>query len=239
MSEANEDVESGGGDRFAVLNVFGLKLEVSNPRLAELLTMDAKAALTTDLRELASTPEQARIVRAEAEQAAPDVMLSPVTPHDDEEMRARAAFRQDVESLGAALGFDVSSDGVWSSSTGVEIVMRAVSRSPSFAAASHYVAEIAGRRTDIASPDATVLFVVDSQQTVDVFKVAIRQRRLYDQMRTVSVDNLREVAALHRSGVIDHAKAVILLAPIANIDVGEVLSVIRSAGQGNGSVVEA
>ncbi len=33
--------------------MFGLTLEVSNPRLAELLTMDAKEALVTDVRELA------------------------------------------------------------------------------------------------------------------------------------------------------------------------------------------
>lgn len=44
--------ETRSGERHPVLEVFGIKLEVSNPRLAELLTMDAKEALTSDLRDL-------------------------------------------------------------------------------------------------------------------------------------------------------------------------------------------
>src|SRR5450756_2507334 len=78
--EMDADVrdESDGSDERYTFNVFGLKLEVSNPRLAELLAMDAREALTTDVRELAS-PRAVRELRDEAAQALPDVVMSPPT----------------------------------------------------------------------------------------------------------------------------------------------------------------
>jgi hypothetical protein len=62
--------------RFAVLDVFGLKLEVSNPRIAELMTMDAKTAFTTDVRDLGN-PTALREFREEVAQAAPDMVIGP------------------------------------------------------------------------------------------------------------------------------------------------------------------
>jgi hypothetical protein len=203
-----------GRDRFAVLDVFGLKLEVSNPRLAELLTMDAK----------------------EVAQAAPEVVMAPPTPKDDEDAAYRKDFRARAATMGAALGFDAGADGVWESPAGVTIVTRAIERPVSLAAASHYVSELANRREQLGGVGASVLFIAESQQSADVFKVAIRQQRLYDKMRVISLDNLQDVGRLFRGGSVDHAKAVILLAPTATIDVGEILSVIRAASAAEGSV---
>lgn len=223
--------DPGGGPdrgRFAVLEVFGLKLEVSNPRVAELLTMEAKDALTTDVRELGQSSSEP-VSTAEMAQAIPDTVITPVTPHDDEDARVRHQFRSRVQAVGQALGFDTRPDGVWTSPTGVAILTRSVDKPVSLAASSHFVGEIAARREDLAGSDSTALFVVESQQTADVFKVAIRQRRLYDVMRTVSIGNLERILALLGTGEIDHAKAVVLLVPMANIDVGEVLSVIHAS----------
>lgn len=218
---AADEREDEGSQRFAVLDVFGLKLEVSNPRLAELLTMDAKDALGSDVKGLVpSGPPQA---------TEPEVLLPPHTPHDEQDARMRREFRARVEEIGQVLGFTVSSDGLWTSPSGIAIVTRAMDKPVSLAAASHYVAEIAAHRESIPGPDATALFVVDSQQTADVFKVAIRQRRLYDLMRTISIDNLEDVRGMFEHHAVDHAQAVVLLVPITNIDVGEVLSIIRSA----------
>lgn len=213
--------------RYAVLDVFGLKLEVSNPRIAELLTMDAKEFVTTDVREL--SPRSARELRAEAAQAAPDVVLVPPSARDGLEAAQRIALRESVADVGTTLGFDAGPDGVWRSPTGLSIVTRAVDRAVSLAGASHFVTELMSRRNRASDADSTVLFVVDGQQSADVFKVAILQQRLYDQMRVVSLENLREIAALHESRLLDHARVLILLTPIANVDVGEVLSVIRAA----------
>lgn len=217
-------------NRFAVLEVFGLKLEVSNPRIAELLTMDAREALTTDVRDLAGAPSQtsAPVKRSDVDEALPESVIAPVTAHDVEMERQRREFRQVVESMGEALGFEAEADGTWHSPTGVVILTRAIDKTLSLAAASHFVAQVAALRESMEEHESTALFVVDGQQTADIFKVAIRQRKLYDVMRTVSKENLERIAELYRAGVVDHAKAVVLLVPMANIDVGEVLSVITA-----------
>jgi hypothetical protein len=215
-------------NRFAVLDVFGLKLEVSNPRLAELLTMDAKDALGTDMRDLVAGDPTA--TAEDVHQAMPDVVLSPNSPHSDDLARYRKEFRQRVDNCADGLGFDVRGDGAWVSDTGISIMTRTVERPLSLAAASHFVSEVAQRFNEGDGEPMSVLFVVDSQQTADVFKVAIRQRRLYQDMRTVSIDSLEDLRGLYRREQLNHEQVVVLLAPVANIDVGEVLSVIHADG---------
>jgi hypothetical protein len=232
MSDEHGDPagDSGAEDRFAVLDVFGLKLEVSNPRLAELLTMDAKEALGTDVREL-GTAAEAKELRAEAAEAMPDVVLATPTPKDDQDAAHRRELRQRATAMGQALGFDATPDGLWHSPTSLTIMTRSVDRPVSLAAATHFVDEISARRAQLAGPDSTVLFIVDGQQSADVFKVAVRQRHLYDVMRVITLDNLEEIGRLHAEGSLDHSKALILLTPVANIDVGEILSVIRATSE--------
>lgn len=224
---AGESDDTADSGRATVLEVFGLKLEVSNPRLADLLTMDAREALDTDVRELVQPSE--RPDAAQIAEAVPDAVVAASTPHSEADARARAEFRAEADGIGGRLGFDIRPDGLWVSPKDFAIVTRNVERAVSLAAATHFVAEIAQHREALAGPDATALFVVDCQQTADVFKVAIRQRRLYNVMRTISLANLEQIARLVEDGKLDHAQALVLLTPIENIDVGEVLSVIRSA----------
>lgn len=212
--------------RYAVLEVFGLTLEVSNPRLAELLTMDARDALTTDVKDLVS----GRIGVEGIAEALPEEMAVAPTPRSDEAVRARKEFRDGVDALGSRLGFDVRDDGTWCSPTGVEIVTRTVERPLTLAAATHFIAEVAAV-SERPDGEGAVLFIVESQQTADVFKVAIRQRRLYHAMRTISVDNLTDLAGMLEAGALDHRQVVVLVAPVANIDVGEILSVLHADEQ--------
>ena len=227
MSDSEDTGARADDGRYAVLDVFGLKLEVSNPRLAELLTMDAGRALTTDIRDL-GTPEELRAQRRAAEQAVPEIVLAPPTVRDEMDERHRREFRGQVGRIGGSLGFESSPDGIWRSPTGLTILTRGIDRPVSFAAASHFVGEIAAHRESLAGPDATALFIVEGQQSADVFKVAIRQSHLYNVMRVISIENLLEIERLFVTGVIDHAKSLVLLTPAANIDVGEILSVMRS-----------
>lgn len=235
------DQGSNDDERFAVLNVFGLTLEVSNPRLAELLTMDARSALVTDVKELVQPdPSEVSATIAEVAEALPDVMVSPQNPHAEESARVRREFRTRSESVGRGLGFETRGDGLWLSPTGVGVLTRTVERSVSLAAATHFVNEMDSmheQRPDKA--ETSVLFIVDGQQTADVFKVAIRQRRLYHAMRTVTIDNLEEMHMMVRSGALPHNDAVMLLAPVANIDVGEMLSVLHSQSGGDKLPLEA
>lgn len=215
--------------RHAVLDVFGLKLEVSNPRLAELLTMDAKDVLTADIRELPRLGDEGRVSAAEMQQAVPEVILTSPTPHDQEQKRARKEFRERTSLAGQALGFETHADGLWVSPTGIRILTRTAERPLTLAAATHFVAEMSlihQQRDDMS--DCSVLFVVCDQQTADVFKVAIRQRRLYSIMRTALVDDLEEMRSMMHGGKLDHRQSTILLAPVANIDVGEMMAVLHA-----------
>jgi hypothetical protein len=230
MSETEGSGATTDDGRYAVLDVFGLKLEVSNPRLAELLTMDAGKALTTDVRDLAS-PEEVRSQRMSATQAVPEIVLAPPTPRDEMDEKHRREFRAQVGRIGGGIGFESSPDGIWRSPSGLTILTRGIDRPVSFAAASHFVGEIAAHREALAGPDSTALFVVDGQQSADVFKVAIRQSHLYNVMRVISIDNLVEIERLVIAGVVDHAKTLVLLTPAANIDVGEILSVMRATDE--------
>ncbi|KAF0208030.1 MAG: hypothetical protein FD171_1187 [Actinobacteria bacterium] len=223
----------------AVLNVFGLTLEVSNPRLAELLTMDARDALVTDVRELTLRSDNPAPTAAEVAEAIPGVVVSTPTPHDEDIIRMRREFRVRVEGVGKALGFETHGDGLWVSPTGVHVLTRAVDRQLSLAAASHFVGEmnqLLESRDD--RNETSVLFVVDDQQTADVFKVAIRQSRLHSQMRTASIENLEEMRAMIHRGALHHKQAVVLLTPVANIDVGEIISVLNAQDVRNDSPLD-
>lgn len=207
--------------KHTVLEVFGISLEVSNTRLAELLTMDASDALTTDVREMIGADRRAVV------EALPDVVVSMSTPHSEAEAKARHEFRLRADRLGESLGFAVEGDGTWASPTGIDVVTRIVERQLTVAAASHYVGEVAAV-TDRLPDTSVVLYIVSGQQTADVFKVAIRQQRLHNLMRTVSIESLEELGSLQRAGRLDHRQVLVLLAPISNIDVGEMMSVVRA-----------
>lgn len=210
-----------------VLQVFGMTLEVSNPRLAELLTMDAGEALGSDVRELFGGVD-----RAIFEQAAPDTILAPSTPHSEHSERLRAMLRAEADGIGVRLGFAVDSDGTWSSPSGVDILTRVVERPLTLAAAVHFVTEVGSSAED--ADEHAVLFVVVSQEAADVFRVAIRQRGSHHLMRTATISSLREIAGLHESGSLSHRSIVTLLAPVADIDVGEMLSVLHASARADG-----
>ncbi|MDO8847977.1 MAG: hypothetical protein Q7W51_06290 [Coriobacteriia bacterium] len=224
MSEGPQDADSG---RFAVLDVFGITLEVSNPRLAELLTMDASDALTSDVRDLASADRRA------VSEALPDSIIAMPNPHSEAAERTRREFRTLADALAADIGFTVESDGTWCSPTGIDIVMRTVDRPLTPAAAAHYVSEVAAV-TERLPETSTVLFVVADQQTADAFKVAIRQRKLHNLMRTIAIDSLESVREMHADGRLDHRHVLVLLAPIADIDVGEMIAVFRAGAPAPG-----
>lgn len=230
MTDAETDLDGPVGDdpdRHAVLDVFGLKLEVSNPRLAELLTMDARHALKSDVKDLLD-PERLRESQAEMREALPEAMVSAPTPRDEEEARARETFARRVERAGGLLGFEVCGHGDWESSEGLTLVVRTIERELTFAAASHYIAELAAHRFSACDAETSALFVVDSTRTAGVFKVAIRQARQHHQMRTVTVEDLETMQVLHGSGRLDHGQALVMLSPLADVDAAVLLDLALS-----------
>lgn len=211
---------------YTVMEIFGVELKVRNPRLAEVLTMEASHALAADVREI-TDPAAFRRAREELAEAVPDVILSPESPHMHDVARARSELRARADSIARAIGFDTAAGGAWVSPTGISLITRVAERVPTFAAAVDAAEKLAGRLGE-QREECSALLLVDSQETADVYKVAIRQRRLHDVMRTISLENLGHVRELVAGDVIDHARALVLLSPLVDIDVGEILSIVRS-----------
>lgn len=210
------------------IEIFGLKLLVSNAALAELLMMDAREALTTDIRDLPN-PRRARELQAEAAEAVPGVVLTPQTLRDQVEENARLKFHRRVVDAGAALGFDAGNDCVWRSRLGFTLLTRAVLRPVSPAAAIHFVEQIAPRLATLAGPQASVLFVTDRRESVEAFAVAIRHTRLQHQMRVVCMQDLDLLVGMAGEGAADHRAALGLLSPAAGIDAGETIALLAEA----------
>lgn len=221
-------LDSRDDESATILELFGIELRVKNPRIAEILTMDAREALNTEIK----WPRDAAAVRrqrAELKEAVPDAVVSPVTPKDAHEAHERVELRHRVDVLGGALGFEVGADGVWSSPTGLSIIVRTISGELSFAAASDVIRKLGAHRKTISGPDEGILLVAQKQGTVDVFTVAIRQGEYHDHIRTISAANLELARGLFADGVLDHHRVLSLLLPMADIDVGELLRVCARA----------
>ncbi|MBN2404816.1 MAG: hypothetical protein JXE06_04465 [Coriobacteriia bacterium] len=221
QQDDNEDPQ-----RHQVLNVFGLKMQVSNPRLAELLTMDARQALTSDVRELVGSQRQA--TQEDVHQALPDVVLSPPTPHSEDVKRLRKEFRQRAEAGARGLGLEVCANGMWLSKTGVSIMSRTVERPSSLAAAAHFVSEVSRGIQSIQGAPPSVLFIVEGQQTAQEFTVAIRQGRHAADMRTISIDSLEDLRTMYHRERLTHEQVLTVLVPAKGIDAGDMVALLRS-----------
>lgn len=227
MVEEDEAVEGGtssqSGDsekkRFKVLEVFGIPLEVSNPRLADLLTMDAKEALREDVvvmkDKLVGTSQGT--VTEERRRSDPDE-----APSHAETFKSRA------DDAGEQLGFEVGSGGVWKSPTGVVILVRVIEENPTMEKAKRYAGALSEALGKLAR-DSAGLFVVHDQMTCDIFKAAIRSQNLYDSVRVIAADNVDKLLVWRREGRLAHRQVVTLLVPLENIDVGELLNVVGVA----------
>jgi hypothetical protein len=248
-----------------VLQVFGVKLKVYNPHLAELLTMDAGDALTTDVVELvrggaegdldvSSIPSvgdsQAAPVEADADSETHDLLMeqlaalegepaadvpAPVAgPADAQAASAEEVLPGDTQEMlariGQDLGFAVEPGGVWRSSSGVIILVRFLDHPVAMDVATRLANELAEAQQRVGR-EAAGLFVVEDQMAADVFRVAIRQSGLYHEMRVVARVHLDDMLKLTATGNLSHRQVVALLVPLANIDVGELMNVIRAMGR--------
>lgn len=206
----NKKSEDRGEKKHKVLQVFGIPLQVSNPRLAELLTMEAKEALTEDVK----------ILR---QKLAPKEKVTP-----EEKKVSYPDFRSRIDEVGEKLGFGVQLGGVWNSPTGVIILVRVVDKPPNLVQAKRYSGALSDQQAKLKR-DSAGLFVVPDQISCDIFKAAVRGKNLWNTIRVVSFDNLEKILSLRERQYLDHKQVVTLLVPLDNIDVGELLNVIKAA----------
>lgn len=213
-------------DSFEVLDVFGLKLKVSNSRLAELLTMEAKEALTTDVKNLVSSEKEIKTTDAEIRMAEVPT-LAGITSLED--------YHRSIHAIGKRLGFDVDAGGVWRSSTGISLIVRPVRDDIEVEKAKLYAVELSERQRE-AGKDTAGLFVVADQLSVDTFKVAIRTENLYHSMRVISYDNLKEILLFKETGRLIHPMVVTLMVPLDEIDLGELMNVLKAVAVSKGEL---
>lgn len=217
--EENSSEES--SDQFEVLDVFGLKLKVSNSRLAELLTMEAKEALTTDVKKLVG--QETERTKAEPQSLEAKIAevptLAGIASLDD--------YHRAVGAIGKRLGFEVDASGVWHSPSGIAFIVRPVKDYIEVEKAKLYATELFSRLGETGK-EVAGLFVVSDQLGVDTFKVAIRAEHLYHALRVISYDNLKEVLLFKENGRLTHAQVVTLMSPLDEIDLGELMNVLKA-----------
>jgi len=226
MNYIGDDAES----KWVVLEVFGIKFKVSNPGFAELLTMDASEAMTKDIRELINLVRRRQAVLELAE-AVPDVVVALPTAREKQEARMRRDLRKRLVELGGRLEFSTTQNGSWESSTGVNLATRIIERPISYAAAAHFVRDLASRRESMVGSDGVILFVTAEQTTADALKVGIRQGRQCDFMRAISLEDLEEIVRMYETNEIDQAQVLVLITPAGDVDAEEDISVIQPEGQ--------
>lgn len=221
-----EETDEASGP-FEVLDVFGLKLKVSNPRLAELLTMEAKEALTTDIKQLIDRP-LAKPTSVQIESKVAEIpTLSGITSLED--------YHRAIHAIGNRLGFEVDASGIWRSPTGIDLIVRPVKDDIDVEKARLYAVEMAELEGESVK-DTAGLFVVGSQLNVDTFKVAIRTENLYHVLRVISYDNLKEILLFKESGKLSHAQVVTLMVPLDEIDLGELMNVLKAVAASKGEI---
>lgn len=215
------DDEKSRREQHEVLKVFGVKLTVYNPRLAELLTMEAKEALGKDVSELVKGGVDEGVTWDDA--SAPVAVTADAVTVDP-----AAAMLGTIDDAGGRLGFEVSGRA-WTSPLGVTIITRAVAGAADLGQAEETVLSLAATLEEIGG-EAAGLLVTEDQLACDTFRLAVRKQNLYPRMRVISLQNLDHLLALLEKGTVSHRQVVLLLVPLANIDVGELLNVLEASG---------
>jgi len=214
-------------DEETVMELFGFKVKVSNPRLAEVLRMDAKEALTTDVRTLRGSTDR-REQRAEFAQAIPDVVVAEPTPKDLRDLSHRAVLRGRADAVAGALGFDVAADGSWRSPLGVSIMTRIIDGVVSPATAADAISKLAPLFVP-ARTDESVLFIVEGEGSVTSYLLALRQQRAHAWARVIRMSDLESLRSLCTAGAVDHERAVGVLSSAMSADSGVIISALTDA----------
>jgi hypothetical protein len=209
-------------DDDSVMELFGFKVKVSNPRLAEVLRMDAKAALTSDVRQLLS-PEQKRQQQADLAQAMPDAVVAEQTSRDIRDVTRRSGMRGRADAIAGALGFDADADGSWRSSSGFNIRTRLVDDAVSPATAADAVSKLAPLFNPIRT-DESVLFIVEGEGSATSYFLAIRQQRAHAWARMIRLSDLEALRSLRTTGVADHELILSILCAVMSADAGVLVS---------------
>ncbi len=212
-----------------IVESLGMEISVTNPAVADALRAEADPHPSSDTERLHTAPpsaEEIREVRAEVEQALPDVLIAAPTPHDTEEARLRVELRQQVATLGEALGYLVEPDGTWRMSDGTGILVRSITTVSSPGGAADILAKIC-LTLDSGGAPCEALIVTRDQPQADLISAQILSRDSRHRIRVSALSTLKELATLYTAGRIGHQVVRALLVPSAQIDPITLLVALR------------
>jgi hypothetical protein len=147
--------------------------------------------------------------------------LARAAPQIELDQEARLAAEEIANRLGEILGFDVARDddagaGIWTSPTGVTIVVRIVSTA-GVPAQLQSLSQLRDRRLagsgDPANKLSALAIVCGSQVDWRRIEDAVRLRRALESGRLASADAVLALAGLRERRVLAHVDAVTLLRP--------------------------
>lgn len=223
--------EPGAQDRSTVVEVFGVKLSVKNRRLAEILTMDAAEALGLESR--TSNPGGDHAVAPEVvSEAVSYTTLCGPSPDDEVEAQLRVELRQRVEAIAATLGFIVAPGGKWYSASGLTLHTRIVPHTVSAAGATDMVGKLVALMNSRSSAES-ILLISPSQEVIETFVRAIKERGAHALFRVASVGDLEALRAVSEVGGADHSAFVATLSPQAAVNVGAAISLLGAGSPGH------
>ena len=206
-------------DGFEVLEVFGMKIKVSNPHIADLLTMEATDALSTDIRDLTEIVKSDEVKKVKKPESFPTI----------DEVKTLDDYHKAVDEIGKEIGFSIETGGIWNSGTGITLIVRPVFEHLNYDRAKLYSTELV-RQLEEHGENTAGLFVVGDQVACDIFKAAIQEENLYHKIRIISYDNLYALSGYYNAKYIAHHQVVSLMVPIEGIDAGEFLNIINALG---------
>jgi len=220
---SSKDDESTDSVEPTIIDALGLELSVSNAAVAEALRASAESEATIEPG--APDADAIRRIRAEAAQAAPDILMSVPTVRDSDEARVRSELRTRVDTLGRAIGFDVQPDGTWRTRFGESVTVRIVTTLSSEAAAADILGKISST-LEGGGESGQALIITGEQADADAISAAIKpwQGGLF---RVASVATLKEISALCAEGRLDGPAAQGLLIPTTHSDVARMLAILK------------
>lgn len=204
-----------------VIDVFGIKINVKNRGLAQLLSMEAKDVLTGEWE----------VSRRNLEHTDSEHIAEQIPSITDIEWGKQ--YIELSKLMAKRLGFRIKND-IWRATTGRNILAKVVLGTMDLDEASVKVDELAkelASQQETLKESVTGLFIVQDVPYLGVFLAAIQRKQLFQRISVMAFEDLRQLVWLYEHRHVDHQGTVSLLLPLANMDTNQFLKLLSKAAQ--------
>ncbi len=204
-------------EELKTVNVFGVKLKVKKRGWTDILSMDIKDALTGNFQ-ISRRKEKAPLPSDIGE-------IPSIT-----ELKSEEEYNSYIDSLGKSLGFEVEA-GFWIARNARKIWVRPLLKDFEFEEAMTFLSKLSENLKSFSEP-VTALMVVPTPSQEGIFVAAIRKSQVQHRVNVISYKDLRQLVLLKESGYLKHDKILSLLLPLANLDLGQLIKIIKEVARG-------